>query len=129
VMRTGYQDDLSLYYLGRAAEGSGFKKAAASYYRQSIELSGTSISCVYLSGLCGGVSLPIAASQRLAAVERPSSPRRSRAKQPAEKPSAPKAGAVPTPEPTATAQPTLPPEPVAVPSGTPEYVEPPGARR
>ena len=56
VMRTEYQDDLSLYYLGRAAEGLGFYPAAVSYYRQSMELSGTSISCAYLSRLCGGNS-------------------------------------------------------------------------
>src|SRR4029077_19728509 len=70
VMRIGYQDDLSLYYLGRAAEGMGYRSAAASYYRQSLQLSGTSISCRYLSRQCGGVALPTTAAARLAAVER-----------------------------------------------------------
>ena len=28
VMRIGYQDDLSLYYLGRAAEGMGYRAPA-----------------------------------------------------------------------------------------------------
>jgi hypothetical protein len=65
VMRTEYQDDLSLYYLGRAAEGLGFYPAAVSYYRQSMELSGTSISCSNLSRLCGGVTLPTDATRRL----------------------------------------------------------------
>jgi hypothetical protein len=69
VMRTGYQDDLSLYYLGRAAEGMGFYPAAASYYRQSMELSGTSISCTNLSRLCGGLALPAAAARRLDVVQ------------------------------------------------------------
>lgn len=69
VMRTGYQDDLSLYYLGRAAEGMKFFVAAASYYRQSMQLSGTSISCENFSRLCGGVNLPAAAEQRLAATD------------------------------------------------------------
>jgi len=64
-MRTEYQDDLSLYYLGRAAEGLGFYSAAVSYYRQSMELSGTSISCTNLSRLCGGVPLPTDAARRL----------------------------------------------------------------
>ncbi len=69
VMRTGYQDDLSLYYLGRAAEGMKFFVAAGSYYRQSMQLSGTSISCENLSRLCGGVSLPAAAEQHLVATD------------------------------------------------------------
>jgi hypothetical protein len=65
VMQTEYQDDLSLYYLGKAAEGLGFYPAAISYYRQSMELSGTSISCANLSRLCGGVALPTEAARRL----------------------------------------------------------------
>ena len=43
VENTDYQDDLSLYYLGRAAEGLNFPGAAASYYRQSTYLSPTTI--------------------------------------------------------------------------------------
>lgn len=69
LLRIGYQDDLSLYYLGRAAEGMGYLEAAASYYRQSMQLAGTSISCGHLSGLCGGVVLPNAAALRLATIE------------------------------------------------------------
>jgi hypothetical protein len=74
VLRIGYQDDLSLYYLGRAAEDMGYRAAAASYYRQSMQLSGTSISCGYLSRQCGGLALPQTASLRLAAVERTVNP-------------------------------------------------------
>lgn len=70
----GYQDDLSLYYLGEAAEGLGFTAAAITYYRQSAELSGTSIACSYLSKQCGGVRLPQAARARLAALQRPVKP-------------------------------------------------------
>ncbi len=70
LTRIGYQDDLSLYYLGRAAEGLGSREAAASYYRQSTQLSGTSGSCQSLSRVCGGVALPRAATLRVAAVER-----------------------------------------------------------
>jgi len=69
VMQTEYQDDLSLYYLGRAAEGLGFYLAAISYYRQSMELSGTSISCANLSRLCGGIALPTEAARRLSIAE------------------------------------------------------------
>ena len=70
VLQAGYQDDLSLYYLGRTAEGLGYPGAAASYYRQSLRLSGTAISCQYLSRVCGGVALPRAAAMRLASIER-----------------------------------------------------------
>jgi hypothetical protein len=56
----------------------GYRAAAASYYRQSMQLSGTSISCQYLSRQCGGVSLPRAAAARLAAVERVANPPRAR---------------------------------------------------
>src|SRR5688572_12118659 len=70
VLQANYEDDLSLYYLGRAAEGLGYPGAAASYYRQSLRLSGTSGSCEYLSRICGGVALPRAASVRLAAIDR-----------------------------------------------------------
>src|ERR1700676_1687983 len=78
VMRIGYQDDLSLYYLGGAAEGIAYKPAAASYYRQSLQLSGTPVSCQNLSRQCGGIALPQAASLRLAAVERLLNPPRPR---------------------------------------------------
>jgi hypothetical protein len=74
VIRTGYQDDLSLYYLGRAAEGLGFYPAAVSDYRQSMELSGTSISCANLSRLCGGVMLPADAARRLSIAQQRAKP-------------------------------------------------------
>ncbi|HVC54399.1 MAG TPA: hypothetical protein VND95_00495 [Stellaceae bacterium] len=70
VLRVGYQDDLTLYYLGRAAEGIGNPGAAASFYRQSLQLSGTSISCQYLSHRCGDVALPGDAALRLGAIDR-----------------------------------------------------------
>jgi hypothetical protein len=74
VMRTEYQDDLSLYYLGRSAEGLGFYPAAVSYYRQSMELSGTSISCANLSRLCGGLALPTDAARRLSIAQQRAKP-------------------------------------------------------
>ena len=150
VMRTGYQDDLSLYYLGRAAEGTGFNAAAASYYRQSIELSGTSISCSRLSRLCGGATLPNAASVRLAAVEQPPASNRPPPKRRAIIAPPPSAGPAPTTEPAAVveqlappAEPLPPPAPVAPapppapPAATPnsgmvgasDYIEPPPASR
>jgi hypothetical protein len=70
TVRIGYQDDLSLYYLGLAAEGLGYPGAAASYYRQSTALSGTSIACRNLSRTCGGLGFPRAALLRLAVIDR-----------------------------------------------------------
>jgi hypothetical protein len=133
VERVGYRDDLSLYYLGKAAEGLGDLAAAASFYRQSLQVSGTSGSCKNLSGLCGGVSLPLEASLRLAAIDRVlnESPRVRRpvhAPTAAAPASAPGAEAAPPPEETAA-----PPMPNAVPTPEPaatdtmEYIEPPPA--
>jgi hypothetical protein len=109
VMRTDYQDDLSLYYLGRAAEGMGFYPAAAAYYRQSMELSGTSISCVNLSRSCGGLTLPTDAARRLSVVEQQLNKPMLRRRQtiirppttpatanPASEPAAPKTGEAPS---------------------------------
>ena len=70
IVSTGYQDDLSLYYLGQAAEGLGYPAAAASYYRQSTYVSGTTISCQNLSRSCGGLVFPREALRRIAAIER-----------------------------------------------------------
>jgi hypothetical protein len=99
VMPTGYQDDLSLYYLGRAAEGLGFYPAAVSYYRQSMELSGTSISCANLSRLCGGVTLPADAARRLSIAQQRAKPIPRRAPTVIRARSAP-ATTSPAPEPT-----------------------------
>jgi hypothetical protein len=74
LVGVGYQDDLSLYYLGEAAEGLGFPVAAITYYRQSAEISRSSRACSVLSMQCGGVRLPQAARARLAALERPVRP-------------------------------------------------------
>jgi len=139
VMRSGYQDDLSLYYLGRAAEGMKFYAAAASYYQQSLRLSGTSISCAYLSRLCGGVMLPNSASERLAFAEHMLVPRKAPPRRPTSNPSLPSAEPTPTAAPeepavTAAPAPTLsatpPSAPQAVnPTDASEYIEPPPASR
>lgn len=69
VITINYQDDLTLYYLGLAAEGLGYPAAAISYYRQSTYISGSSLSCRHESGVCGGVVLPDAALARIEALE------------------------------------------------------------
>jgi hypothetical protein len=128
VMRTGYQDDLSLYYLGRAAEGLGYRAAAAGYYRQSTLLSGTSTSCQSQSRLCGGVALPRTAALRVAAIERELNRARPRRTGPApQEPETPAAAAeeVEAPAPTPVASPV--PRPTGPPAS--EYIEPPPAAR
>jgi hypothetical protein len=122
LARIGYQDDLSLYYLGRAAEGIGYRTAAAGYYRQSTQVSGTANSCRSLSRLCGGVALPRAAAFRVAAIERELKPVRPRRTEPVpqgpEMPAAaPEEGETAAPSPVSS-----PPAPAAS-----EYIEPPPA--
>jgi hypothetical protein len=126
LRRSGYQDDLSLYYLGRAAEGLGARDAAVTYYRQSTRVSGTPNSCQSLSKLCGGMALPRAATLRMAAIERELNrgrPRRIEARPPGS----------PTPEadPVEIEAPPPAPAPVPRPAGPPasEYIEPPPAPR
>ncbi len=153
LQRIAYQDDLSLYYLGQAAEGLGYPGAAASYYRQSTYLTGTTIACRNLSGTCGGHVFPQAAVARLAMIQRglvyrlrprrsAPSPHGREAPPPGEAeiavpPPAEAAGPTPAAMPTgppAEAQ-TLPPPPppAATPapgrSPTSDYIEPPPAIR
>ena len=151
VLQAGYEDDLSLYYLGRVAEGLGYTAAAASYYRQSLRLSGTSASCQNLSRMCGGVDPPRAAGARLASIERQVyAPRRRPTPGPARlgTPAEP-AGEAASPGPLGTAPPweaaatpamtASPPPPPAPPTPAPtpaparapaasEFIEPPPAR-
>jgi hypothetical protein len=139
VVGVGYQDDLTVYYLGEAAEGLGYTPAAIGYYRQSTTLSGTSIACGYLSKLCGGVILPQAASARMVALQRP-------VKRPSSRPPAPAAvipatpAAAAEPPPTTETPPPVPPAAVAptpsapVPAATVrpasgDFIEPPPANR
>ena len=142
VLRVGYEDDLTLYYLGNTAEGTGYPGGAASYYRQSARLSGTSAACVNRSRVCGGVALPRAASLRLAAIERDlrrrygivgAGPRRV-APAPGEPPPPgeateplPAENGPPPAEPvSAAAPPTAPPAPTPrPPAHSPDYIEPP----
>jgi len=153
VLQANYQDDLSLYYLGRAAEGLGYPGAASSYYRQSVRFSGSAGSCQYQSRICGGVVLPRAAGMRLAAIDRQISPRRrtgpgplrpgSRGEPAGDEPGTGPIGTAPPWEPASAAAPAVaesqaPPPPPPAPEPTPaparapaapsEFIEPPPAR-
>jgi hypothetical protein len=135
VLGVGYQDDLSLYYLGRAAEGIGYPGAAASYYRQSTHISGTSLSCRQQSKACGGLAMPQVSLLRLAAIDRElnrSRPRRTApaAPGPASPVAAPSEPELPpSPASFAAPPPELPPPPPrrTGPAAS-EYIEPPAAR-
>jgi hypothetical protein len=154
VVNTGYQDDLSLYYLGRAAEGLGYPGAAASYYRQSTYASNTPQACRRQSGNCGGMNFPPAASQRIAAIDRQLNryaPRRGAPGRPQSAPMPAEAVFAPPPEqslppPAAIAAPipldgtaalpvaegaappkNAPPMPITAGSTGADFIEPPGA--
>lgn len=139
----GFQDDLSLYYLGRAAEGLGYSGAAASYYRQSTNVSGTAISCKNLSKICAGLAFPRAALRRLEVIDRELNRMHYRRPRPAlRRPASPEgnpgeapipvAGETPPPTPSTTAPvPSAPARPIIAPAAPPssEYIEPPPAIR
>jgi hypothetical protein len=67
VMQTDYTDDLTYFYLGRAAEGLGYREAAKTYYQISARLSAAGLACIKENpDLCNGQRLPAAAEARLA---------------------------------------------------------------
>jgi hypothetical protein len=57
VMRVGYGNDLSYYYLGRAAQALGYRQAAQNYYRDSEAQSATAIACARGSSAATGLNL------------------------------------------------------------------------
>ena len=74
VMQTGYTDDLTYFYLGRAAEGLDYQEAAKTYYRISARLSAAGLACIKENpDLCNGQRLPAAAEARLAELTAPPS--------------------------------------------------------
>jgi hypothetical protein len=72
VMQTGYTDDLTYFYLGRAAEGLGYREAAKTYYQISARLSAAGLACIKENpDLCNGQRLPAAAEARLTELTAP----------------------------------------------------------
>jgi hypothetical protein len=140
VMQTGYTDDLTYFYLGRAAEGLGYREAAKTYYQISARLSAAGLACVKENpDLCNGQSLPAAAEARLAELTAPppppppkAPPRRQR---PRHKPAATKSGKA-KPASVAPARTTAPaptgravePDASSKPTG-PDFAAPPPVRR
>jgi hypothetical protein len=138
VLRIDYEDDLTTYYLGEAAQGMGYPTAAENYYRQSVELSSGPAACAVYSRMCGGVSLPRAALASLAAlrlpVRRPHPPvtrPAPKAAEPSAAPAAPQVEAPPAqaPAPQTEALPSAPAGPQGEappsPTATPQVQAPP----
>jgi hypothetical protein len=72
VMQIGYMNDLTYYYLGRAAEGLGFQDAAKTYYQISVRLTSAGITCTADGAeYCNGQVLPAAAAVELAQLTPP----------------------------------------------------------
>jgi len=69
VMRTGYGDDLSYYYLGRAAENLGYLQAAQKYYRIAEQISVTQTACNVAANICNGYVFPDVLYPHLEVVE------------------------------------------------------------
>src|SRR5689334_14330919 len=121
ILTVNYQDDLTLYYLARAADGLGYSAAAISYYRQSTYISGTALSCQHESGVCGGVVLPNAALARIEVLEseaRQPRPRPPRSSATVARP--PRIGAKPVPGEERKPRPPAAPEPEPPPPGAAE---------
>ena len=136
VMRIGYGDDLSYYYLGRAAENLGYLQVAQRYYRIAEQISVTQTACHKPNvDICNGYVFPDALYPHLEVVEArlaalsastKSAPRPTRAKRLVRR--------QPSQTPTATSAPTsghLPasgfvePAPAATPTSASGFVEPP----
>jgi len=121
ILTINYQDDLTLYYLARAADGLGYSTAAVNYYRQSTYISGTALSCQHESGVCGGVVLPNAALARIEVLE--SEARQPRSRPPRSSATAarpPRIGAKPVPGEERKLRPPAAPESEPQPPGAAE---------
>jgi hypothetical protein len=66
VIQVGYSDDLTYYYLGRAAEGLGHLDAARTYYKLS---NASRTKCASIINNCDGIKLPLQSQERLSNLE------------------------------------------------------------
>jgi hypothetical protein len=97
VMQIGYVSDLTYYYLGRAAEGIGYRDAAKTYYQISERLTVSGKACSAEGTIfCNGEVFPAAAQAQLMELTPPSPTPAKQAK-----PAAPTAAQNIAPAPTA----------------------------
>jgi hypothetical protein len=137
VMQVGYTNDLTYYYLGRAAEGLGFWDAAKRYYQISVRLTSAGIACSAEGAeYCNGQVFPAAAQAELAELtappppppKPPAKPAKTHPAQAHRRPPAKPA----TPAAPASAQTTAPASTgaaVAPETATPDFAAPPPVRR
>lgn len=72
VTQIGYVNDLTYYYLGRAAEGLGYRDAAKTYYQISERLTVSGRACsAEGSNFCNGEVFPAAAQTQLVELTSP----------------------------------------------------------
>jgi hypothetical protein len=72
VMQVGHEKDIAYYFLGRAAEGMGYKQAAKTYYQRSAQLPGDNVNlhhCRSLDNGCAGIDLSTLIPSRLDAIQ------------------------------------------------------------
>jgi hypothetical protein len=134
VMQIGYTNDLTYYYLGRAAEGLGFWDAAKTYYRTSVRLASAGITCrAEGADYCNGQVFPAAAQTELAELTAPPPipPKQPPKTHPAQHPRRPPAKPAPPPAPasTQTTAPSSAGAAVAPEPATPDFAAPPPVRR
>jgi hypothetical protein len=130
-------DDLTYYYLGRAAEGLGYTGAAMTYYKISERLTASGLTCnTEGANFCNGQFFPAAAQVRLVELTAPPPPpgrlpkthtaqQRHRPPSRQAKPSAPAPAQNTAPATTGTA---VAPEPTDEPT-SPDFAAPPPIRR
>jgi hypothetical protein len=130
VMQIGYTNDLTYYYLGRAAEGLGFWDAAKGYYRISVRLASAGITCrVEGAEYCNGQVFPAAAQTELAELTPPppTPPPKTHPAQHQRRPPA-KPATPPAPASTQTTAPSSAGAAVAPEAATPDFAAPPPVR-
>jgi hypothetical protein len=134
VMQIGYTNDLTYYYLGRAAEGLGFWDAAKRYYQISVRLTSAGMACTAEGAeYCNGQVFPAAAQTQLAALTAPppTPPRRPSKTHRAQHQRRPPAKPPPPPasESSQTTAPASTGPAVAPEAATPDFAAPPPVRR
>jgi hypothetical protein len=134
VMQIGYTNDLTYYYLGRAAQGLGFWDAAKRYYQISVRLSSAGITCTAEGAeYCNGQIFPAAAQAELAELTTPppTPPKQPTKPHPAPHPRRPPSKRAPpsAPASTQTTPPASPGAAVTPEPASPDFAAPPPVRR
>lgn len=126
VLRIGYADDLSYFYLGKAAEGLGHYRAAENYYRLS---RAAPLRCADIYGDCYGFVFPRDARSAPSAIASNKPPEAKRQNPAPPPPPAVQEPSVPAPQPLNEVYPEhAPAEPAAKEAGETKYQATPAGR-